>query len=195
VIKKTKQRQLLIDKGILVVGKNSNINALEIVLPYSIKANSSYTPQVIIGDDCIVNGRIVLYSTAAKVEIGNRVYIGPDTEFFCYDKIVLGDDILFSWGITIIDTNAHSINFEQRKNDVLNWQKGKKDWDNIVSTPVHIKSKTWIGFNSIITKGITINEEAIVSCGSVVVKDVAAKTIVGGNPAQFIKNITDEEKK
>jgi acetyltransferase-like isoleucine patch superfamily enzyme len=47
----------------------------------------------------------------------------------------------------------------------------------------------WIGFNSIILKGVTIGEGAVIAAGSVVTKDVSPYTIVGGNPAKFLKKI------
>lgn len=37
--------------------------------------------------------------------------------------------------------------------------------------------------------GVTVGENAVVAAGAVVTKDVAPNTIVGGNPAKFIKNI------
>ena len=37
--------------------------------------------------------------------------------------------------------------------------------------------------------GVTIGENAVVAAGAVVTKDVAPNTIVGGNPAKFIKAI------
>lgn len=37
--------------------------------------------------------------------------------------------------------------------------------------------------------GITLGEGAIVAAGTVVTKDVAPRTIVGGVPAKYIKNI------
>ena len=42
---------------------------------------------------------------------------------------------------------------------------------------------------SFILPGVTIGENAVVAAGAVVTKDVAPNTIVGGNPAKFIKNI------
>lgn len=42
---------------------------------------------------------------------------------------------------------------------------------------------------AIILKGVTIGEGAIVGAGSVVTKDVAPWTVVGGNPARVIKEI------
>ena len=41
----------------------------------------------------------------------------------------------------------------------------------------------------IILQGVTIGEGAIVAAGAVVTKDVAPRTIVGGVPAKFIKNV------
>lgn len=41
--------------------------------------------------------------------------------------------------------------------------------------------------------GVKIGDGAIVAAYSVVVKDVPAYTVYGGNPAKFIKNRFDEE--
>jgi acetyltransferase-like isoleucine patch superfamily enzyme len=48
-----------------------------------------------------------------------------------------------------------------------------------------------IGSSVTILCGITIGENAIVGAGSVVTKDVAPNTIVAGNPARFMKNVSD----
>lgn len=40
--------------------------------------------------------------------------------------------------------------------------------------------------------GVTVGEGAVVASGSVVTKDVAPRTVVGGNPAKFIKEITKQ---
>lgn len=58
-----------------------------------------------------------------------------------------------------------------------------------VLAPVHIKSGAWIALNVVILPGVTIGENAIVATGSVVMKDVAPYTLVGGTPAKFIKDI------
>ena len=57
-----------------------------------------------------------------------------------------------------------------------------------------ICDKSWIGFNSILLKGITIGEGAIIGAGSVVTKDVPPWTIVAGNPAQIIREISLNER-
>ena len=50
-----------------------------------------------------------------------------------------------------------------------------------------LKDDVWIGANSIILSGITINQGAVIAAGSVVTKDVPPYAIVGGNPAKIIK--------
>lgn len=60
------------------------------------------------------------------------------------------------------------------------------DW-NMIETSV--KKGASIGSNATILCGITIGENSLIGAGSVVTKDVAANTIVAGNPAKFIKVI------
>ncbi len=50
-----------------------------------------------------------------------------------------------------------------------------------------IEDNVWIGARSVILPGRRIGEGSIVAAGSVVTKDVAPFSIVGGNPAKLIK--------
>ncbi|WP_212635306.1 acyltransferase [Pseudozobellia thermophila] len=52
-----------------------------------------------------------------------------------------------------------------------------------------IKDRAFIGAYSIILKGVTIGENAIVGAGSVVTKSVPDNQIWAGNPAKFIRSI------
>lgn len=56
-----------------------------------------------------------------------------------------------------------------------------------VLAKVVIQKDVWIGANCIITPGVTIGEGAVVAAGSVVTKDVAPNSIVGGVPAKLIR--------
>lgn len=57
-----------------------------------------------------------------------------------------------------------------------------------------IGNDVWIGAGSIILDGVTIGDGAIVAAGSVVSKDIAPYTIVGGIPAKPIKMRFDDAK-
>lgn len=177
---------ILINNKSILVGKRSIIEKLNI----SIQTEQSEDAMVIIGDDCIIEGQIVIYSRKGKIKIGDRVFIGPNTTLFCYDNISIQDDVLISWGCTLIDTNAHSIVSTKRLTDVLDWKKGNysKNWDNVISKPISIESNSWIGFNTIVMKGVIIKKSSVIAAGSVVTKSTKPYSIYGGNPAQFLKS-------
>lgn len=50
-----------------------------------------------------------------------------------------------------------------------------------------IGNDVWIGYDALIMPGVKIGNGAIVSSRSVVVRDVPAYTVVGGNPAETIR--------
>lgn len=146
-----------------------------------------------IGEDCILNTQLSFDREGASFSCGNRCYVGRSNMVIA-ESITLGHDVVISWGVTIVDHNSHSIRWSDRKDDVLDWASGKKDWSNVAIKPVHVQDKVWIGFNAIILKGVTIGEGAIVAAGAVVTKDVPPYTIVAGNPARIVRSIPDTER-
>ena len=62
-------------------------------------------------------------------------------------------------------------------------------WSDVANQPIKICKNAWIGTRSIILKGVTIGEGAIVAAGSVVTKDVPPYTLVAGNPAIVKKKL------
>lgn len=54
-------------------------------------------------------------------------------------------------------------------------------------TSVKIGNDVWIGENVVFAKDVTVGDGAVIAGHSVVVGDVAAYTIVGGNPARHIR--------
>jgi putative colanic acid biosynthesis acetyltransferase WcaF len=53
--------------------------------------------------------------------------------------------------------------------------------------PILIGSGIWIAAEAFIGPSVIIGNNAVVAARAVVVKNVDANTIVGGNPAKFIK--------
>lgn len=53
--------------------------------------------------------------------------------------------------------------------------------------PIIIGDDVWIGAKAIILPGVHIGSHSIIGAGSVVTKDVAPYSIVGGSPAKLIK--------
>jgi acetyltransferase-like isoleucine patch superfamily enzyme len=149
--------------------------------------------KLIVGTGSIIEGNLFFECENSSISIGENTYIGSSS-VISSEKIDIGSDVLISWGCTIVDHNSHSLDFQKRKNDVKDWFIGTKDWSNVVRKPIFIRNNSWIGFNSIILKGVTIGEGAIVGAGSVVTKDVPPYTIVAGNPARIIREIPENER-
>jgi acetyltransferase-like isoleucine patch superfamily enzyme len=139
-----------------------------------------------------VIGTLIFERENASISIGKRVFISGS--IIAAQRVDIGDDVLVSWGTTIVDHNSHSTSFTLRSNDAVDWLEGKKDWTHVKIAPVKISNKVWIGFNCIILKGVTIGEGAVVGAGSVVTKDVPQWTIVAGNPARVIREIPENER-
>ena len=53
--------------------------------------------------------------------------------------------------------------------------------------PITIGYNSWIAGRAIVMPGVTVGDGAVVAAGAVVTKDVEPWTVVGGNPARFIK--------
>ncbi len=57
----------------------------------------------------------------------------------------------------------------------------------LITAPIIIKEKSWVGASSFIGMGVTVGEGAVVGATSSVYNDVREWTVVGGNPAKFLK--------
>lgn len=150
-----------------------------------------------VGEHCVINGSYIFEKNSGHIKIGSRVHVGTSV-FICINGIIIDDDVLIAWDCLFYDHNAHSTKWEERENDVeqtfFDIKSGinpcqNKNWDVVTSAPIHICSKVWIGIGVKVLKGVTIGEGAVVAAGSVVTKDVEPWTIVGGNPAVYIKSI------
>ncbi|MDO4563737.1 MAG: acyltransferase [Clostridia bacterium] len=106
----------------------------------------------------------------ASIKIGDRVYIGDRTEIHAGESVTIGDGCNISWDCVIMDRDYHAFMSESE-----------------ITAPVEIKNNVWIGCRSIILKGVTIGEGAVVAAGSVVTKDVPAHALAAGNPARVVK--------
>ena len=125
---------------------------------------------------------------AGHIVIHPNVYIGDDSLFSCSNRIEIGSYTLIAHSVHIFDNDTHPVDWKMRFDDwkaIMEAQPHVKP--QIASAPIIIGQHVWIGFNTIIMKGVTIGEKSIVAAGSVVTKDVPANTLVAGNPARIIR--------
>jgi acetyltransferase-like isoleucine patch superfamily enzyme len=149
-------------KSKITIGNNFTLNSGNFYNPLSrnIKACIVLQPHatLIIGNNVGLSSVCVWVHKSLK--IGNNVKIG-------------GDSI-------ILDSNAHSLNFEFRR-------ESNADMNDIISNEIIIEDDVLIGTRCIIQKGVTIGARSIIAAGSVVVKSIPSDCIAGGNPCKVIR--------
>ena len=128
--------------------------------------------------------------------LGEGGWLMPGLTGVCFDKVKIGDNVLIMnnclmmgrGGITIDEGAMIAANVQLISNN-----HDLYDREILRCKPVHICRNAWVGAGATVLPGVTVGENAVVAAGAVVTKDVAPNTIVGGNPAKFIKIIPPKE--
>ncbi|WP_303303991.1 acyltransferase [Flavivirga jejuensis] len=186
------------ETGLIHIGNNSDTKNVHVEIRKRIDNKQFLT----IGTESVISGSFFFENEKGVISIGDRTFIGGGGKFVSINNISIGNDVLISWGCTFMDNDGHSLIWNERKDDVIEWKKGLdenrvghyKKWSNVKSLPIVVEDKVWIGFEVVILKGVRIGEGAVIGSRSVVTKDVPKWTIVAGNPAQVIREIPENER-
>jgi putative colanic acid biosynthesis acetyltransferase WcaF len=106
-----------------------------------------------------------------NLEMGDRSGIADGAEIYNVDKIVLEEEAIVSQ-FAFLCTASHDITDPGRR---------------LMTAPIHLGRQAWVCAAAYVGMGVTVAEGAVVAARAVAVKDVAPWTVVGGNPARFIK--------
>jgi acetyltransferase-like isoleucine patch superfamily enzyme len=175
------------DRGALLSGE------IEVTIRANL-FNHGSKANVKLGKHVVIDGTLECYERGMLL-VGDYSFVGR-ARIFAAHKVDIGIGVLISDNVIILDSDLHSLSASKRFAEAVAWSKGKfpNVYDGIPGEPVIISDHVWIGANSVILKGVTIGEGAIVGAGSVVTKDVPPYTIVAGNPARIIREIPIDER-
>lgn len=100
-------------------------------------------------------------------------------------SVKIGDRVNLGGNVRIYDHNFHSL-------DPLHRQDPARDQANIKSARVQIDDDVFVGANVMILKGVHIGARAVIGAGAVVaLKEIPPDSIVVGNPAKVVRNLSD----
>ncbi|MEO6041361.1 MAG: DapH/DapD/GlmU-related protein [Croceibacterium sp.] len=132
-----------------------------------------------------------LYLRAWLQRLGQGTGVQSGCRFLNGRKIALGDRNVINFG-TLIDGRANRVTTGANVSIgpeaailTLGHDPQSATFDDR-GGDVRIGDHVWIGYRAIVLPGVTIGEGAVVGAGAVVTHDVAAYTIVAGNPARPI---------
>jgi len=146
--------------------------------------------KIYIGDDVNFFGQVDIHSgrifDEPKLIIHNRVDIGHGVSFVVNKEVVIEDDVNVAGGVGFMDSDSHPRDVEDRIADLPPKPEEIR--------PIRICKNAWISRGSMIMKGVTVGEGAIIGANSVVVTDIPPHSIAMGNPARVIVKNTRADK-
>ena len=157
--------------------------------------NTGSKENVVIGSHCTV-GCLFQALYGGKITVGINTYIGGNTIIQSKELVSIGDSVIIANNVLIVDNNNHPVDPSERLrmsacDDFLHdelWS-----WKYAESKPIVIEDNVWIGRDARIMKGVTVGKGSIVALGAIVTKDVPPYTVVAGNPAKVVKQLSVSE--
>ncbi len=110
------------------------------------------------------------------LDIGDDTYIGPHCVLGSGAGISIGNDVMFGAYVQLLAEN-HAFSDP----DVA------VSFQGVTRQGIKIGDGCWLGNGVIVLDGVHIEEHSVIGAGSVVTRDVPARSVAVGNPARIIK--------
>jgi acetyltransferase-like isoleucine patch superfamily enzyme len=119
---------------------------------------------------------------AKVLRIRENSYVGYSTVIVVGTEVTIGHDALIANHVLLNGYDGHPLDpFARARHEPP---------DAAGLGPIHIGDYAWIGNRAIVLKNVTIGRGAVVASGAVVTRDVPDLTVVAGNPAKVIREIS-----
>jgi acetyltransferase-like isoleucine patch superfamily enzyme len=147
---------------------------------------------IVVGSNSHIYGALTVLSFGGKITIGKNSSLGDLSRIVAAKGIEIGNRVMIAHNVNILDNNSHPTDARLRHEDfIANYNHHPKEFD-LKADKIIIEDDVWIGFNSIILKGVRIGRGAIIGAGSVVTNNVEPWTINVGNPLRCIEKLSPQ---
>jgi acetyltransferase-like isoleucine patch superfamily enzyme len=165
------------------------------VLPGARILNASgSSDRIYVGSRSLIEGELFVFAHGGRISIGDSCFVGPGTRIWSAGRIDIGNRVLISHNVNIFDSLTHPLSARARHAQFQAIAtSGHPKSIELAEQPVTIADDAWIGAGATILKGVSIGASAVVGAGAVVTHDVPAATVVAGNPARTIRELTAQE--
>jgi acetyltransferase-like isoleucine patch superfamily enzyme len=151
----------------LLIGNNSKL----IIQDYfTVTSGNFYNPLSRNIKSCII------VEDNATLRIGQNVGISSSC-IWIHDFLFIGDNVKIGADTIILDSNAHSLDFNNRRNN-------QSDALDTRNSGIEIGDDVLVGTRCIILKGVKIGSRSIIGAGSIVTKNIPPDCIAAGNPCK-----------
>jgi acetyltransferase-like isoleucine patch superfamily enzyme len=151
--------------------------------------------KIVVGSHSRVLGDLFTFAHGGEIRIGQWCYIGEASRIWSAASIELGNRVLVSHSVNIFDSLTHPIQAAARHAQVkCIFEEGHPRNLSLDESPVRIGDDAWIGAGAMVLRGVTVGEGGIIAAGAVVTKDVPPYTIVAGNPAVVVRELSGDER-
>lgn len=145
--------------------------------------------RIVLGENAVVAGELLTFAHGGLIDIGKWSFVGPGTRIWSGASVKVGDRVLISHNVNILDNLAHPLDASARHEHFKRMMTEGHPRDvELGDRPIVIEDDAWIGAGAIILRGVTIGRRSIVGAGAVVASNVPDDVTVVGNPARVIRN-------
>jgi maltose O-acetyltransferase len=111
--------------------------------------------------------------------VGARTFINIGVVCLDGAGVAIGDDVQIGPNVQLL-TATHPLEPRPRR----------EKWES--AFPISVGDNAWIGGGAIVLPGVSIGPDSVVGAGSVVTRDVPARSVVVGNPARVVRTLAED---
>lgn len=123
-----------------------------------------------IGKRLVIKNNVII-KFPWKLTIGDDCWLGENCWIDNLDNVVIGNNVCISQGALLL-TGNHNYTIENMP---------------YRNAPIIIEDGAWIGAKTVVCPGVKVNNNAILTVGSIATKNLDANGIYQGNPAMKIR--------